>query len=123
FEISKAGAILFNIATIYDRKLHERALAIEYFRRYLEATDAEPEFARRATERLSALKAEEAAEAQVRSWVRVSPPPPGAPAPPAAVAAATPSRAAPSDGAGLRHAGLIVGGVGLLGVGAGLVLG
>src|SRR5579864_3196237 len=36
YEISGAGAILFNIATIYDRKLHERRLAMEYFRRYLQ---------------------------------------------------------------------------------------
>src|SRR5438132_10258592 len=36
YELSGATAILFNIAAIYDRKLHERALAIEYFRRYLQ---------------------------------------------------------------------------------------
>ena len=41
YEISKAAAILYNIAAIYDRKLHERTLAIEYFRRYLQAPDAE----------------------------------------------------------------------------------
>src|SRR5262249_23203102 len=32
YELSHAAAILFNVAMIYDRKLHERALAMDYFR-------------------------------------------------------------------------------------------
>src|SRR5258706_3153007 len=67
YELSHAAAILFNIAMIYDYRLHERALAIDYFRRYLQAPDAESAFAAKATERLSALKREsekEEAEAE-----------------------------------------------------------
>lgn len=119
YEISKAAAILFNIATIYDRRMHERALAMEYFRRYLQATDADPEFARKATERLSVLKADEAAEAKARSSVHVAVP---APPPPAPAAPAAPVRPT-SDGSGLRRAGIVVGGIGLAGVGAALVVG
>ena len=117
YEAAKAGAILYNIAAIYDRKMHERSLAIEYFRRYLQAPDAEPDFVRKATERLSALKAEVAAEEQARASVHVTalppqpPPPPEAPVPP------------PSNGTGLRIAGVVVGAVGLLGLGGGFVLG
>jgi tetratricopeptide (TPR) repeat protein len=119
YEISKAGAVLYNIATIYDRRMHERALAMEYFRRYLQATDADAEFARRATERLSALKAEEAAEAKMRSAVRVEPPPP-APPPPAPLPPDLPPPSKPSP---LRPAGLVIGAIGLAGVGVGLGLG
>ena len=119
YEISKAGAVLYNIATIYDRRMHERALAMEYFRRYLQATDAEAEFARRATERLSALKAEEAAEAKMRSSVRVEPPPP-APPPPAPL---PPDLPLPSKPSPLRPAGLVIGAIGLGAVGGALILG
>src|SRR3954464_11901786 len=42
YEMSKAGTVLFNVATIYDRKMHERDLAMDYYRRYLRAADAEP---------------------------------------------------------------------------------
>jgi tetratricopeptide (TPR) repeat protein len=122
YEISKAGAILFNIATIYDRRMHERALAMEYLRRYLQATDAEPEFARKATERLSALKIEEAREAQVKSSVQVAPPP-AAPVQPAAPAPALSERAPSTEGSALRPLGLVVGGIGIVGIGSALALG
>jgi tetratricopeptide (TPR) repeat protein len=120
YEISKVGAVLFNIATIYDRKLHERALAMEYFRRYLQATDADPEFARKATERLSALKADDAADAKARSAAPVLPTP--APAPATQAESTAPPRAS-SDGSGLRRGGVVVGIVGLAGVGAALGVG
>jgi hypothetical protein len=58
YELSGAGAILFNVATIYDRKLHERSLAMEYFRRYLQTADAQAAFVQKATDRLSVLRAE-----------------------------------------------------------------
>jgi serine/threonine-protein kinase len=122
YEISKAGAILFNIAAICDHRLHERTLAMEYYRRYLQATDANPEYAKKATERLSALKAEAAAEEKERSSVQVASPP--APAPPS-ISPAPDSGAPPvsGGGSGLRAVGLVVGGIGLAGVGTALVLG
>ena len=121
YELSNAGAILFNIATIYDRKLHERSLAMEYFRRYLQARDAVPDFARKAADRLSELKAEEAAEARARSSVQVTPPPAtsttGATSPP-------PSPPPADTGVSLlKPVGIVLGALGLAGVGTSLALG
>jgi hypothetical protein len=123
YELSHAGAILFNIATIYDRKLRERSLAMEYFRRYLQATDAVPDFARKAAERLSELKEEEAAEARARSSVAVAP----TPATPA-TETDTPSlpESPPPANTGvspLKPLGIVLGAIGLVGVGTSLGLG
>jgi hypothetical protein len=63
YEASNAGVTLLNVATIYDRKLHERALASDYYRRYLRAPDAEPDLVQKANRRLAALKIEEDADA------------------------------------------------------------
>ncbi|HEY2514628.1 MAG TPA: hypothetical protein VGI39_27375 [Polyangiaceae bacterium] len=119
YEISHAGAILYNIATIYDRKLHEHALSMEYYRRYLQATDAEPDFARKATERLSQLKAEAAAEEKMRNSVHVAPQVTTAPAnlPP------QPPAEQPAKSSALGPVGIVVGVVGLAGIGAALGLG
>jgi hypothetical protein len=59
YELSNAGVILLNVATIYDRKLHERDLAADYYRRYLHAPDAEPDLVQKATQRLTTLKQED----------------------------------------------------------------
>jgi hypothetical protein len=121
YEISHAGAILFNIATIYDRKLHERALAMEYFRRYLQATDAVPDFARKAAERLSELKAEDAAEARTRSSVQVT-----APAAAQTIDTTFPTASPPPPETGpspLKPIGIVVGAAGIVGIGTSLVLG
>jgi tetratricopeptide (TPR) repeat protein len=117
YEVSKAPAILFNIAAICDRRLHERKLAMEYYRRYLEANDLDPEFAKKATERLSALKAEMAAEDKARSSVPIQSQPaegPGhdtAPPPP------------PERSNAMLPLGIVVGSVGLAAAGVGLALG
>lgn len=117
YEISHAAAVLYNIAAIYDRKLHERSLAMEYFRRYLQAPDADPEFARKATERLSALKVEATAEEQQRSSMKVANlPPPPTPAP-------SPPPPEEKHGNGLFIAGFVVGGLGVIGAATGLVFG
>src|ERR1700729_920445 len=65
YEISKASETLFNVATIYDRKLNERELAEDYYRRYIRQPDANPDLVRRATERLTTMK-REAQEEQAR---------------------------------------------------------
>jgi tetratricopeptide (TPR) repeat protein len=132
YELSHAGAILFNIAMIYDRRLDEHALAIEFFRRYLQAPDAEAEFVKVATERVSALKH----EADEESARRKAPPPPEPPttAPEAPAAPSSAQDAAPPPpprkesaeraGAGTwRATSLVVGGVGLASLGASVVLG
>jgi hypothetical protein len=133
YNLSPVGAILFNIATLYDRKLHERALAMEYFRRYLQAPDAEASFIQKATERLSVLKAEVDAEERARRALPTATAPTAAPAP--APPAPTPPPVSPpvthdasleetsSGGSGLHAAGLVVGITGIAGVGASMVLG
>ena len=129
YQSAPATPILFNIASIYDRKLHENALASDYYRRYLAAPDADPALVLRASERMAALN-KEAAASKDR-------PAEAARVPPGAQETATPiedrgkPRAAPppvtepSAGAGpsLRVAGLVVGGVGLAGVVVGSALG
>jgi hypothetical protein len=135
YEISKAGVILFNVATIYDRRLRERELAEDYYRRYLGAPDAEPELVKKANDRLTALKKEDADAASAAKAASVAPLPSTAPAPPPAAApapapasspASSPAEAprdASSPGRPLRTAGIVVGAVGIAGVGASLVLG
>jgi tetratricopeptide (TPR) repeat protein len=72
YEISKASDILFNVATIYDRKLHERELAADYYRRYIRTQDPNPDLVKRATERLTGLK-KEAEEEQAKRNAGPSP--------------------------------------------------
>jgi hypothetical protein len=130
YELSGAGAILFNIATIYDRKLHERALAMEYFRRYLQTPDAESAFVQKATERLSVLKAEADEEERSRRVLPSATPGPGAsplspPSPTAQPLPATPPPDVPPPGASKawHTAGIVVGVTGIAGVGASMILG
>ena len=105
YELSSAAVTLLNVATIYDRKLHERALAADYYRRYLAAPDAEPELAKKANARLTALKGE---DVPAPIEVPTSPPSPLSP---------------PVHAAALRTAGIAVTAVGVAAIGAGLVLG
>jgi tetratricopeptide (TPR) repeat protein len=133
YAISNAGVVLFNIATIYDRKLHERELAIEYYRRYLRAPDAEPAQVQKANERLTALKreAEEAPAPPPPATAAPAPAPAPAPSaepappavPPAPSPPAQPAEPRPSTGSTLRTAGVVVGIAGLAGVGASMALG
>jgi hypothetical protein len=118
YEASNAGVTLFNIATIYDRKLHERQLAVEYYRRYLGAPDAEPDLVQKATERLTALKQVEVVPAAPPS-VRPAQMPPVAPASPTMAPDAT----APPHPSSVRTAGYIVVASGLTTFGASMVLG
>jgi hypothetical protein len=125
YELSKAGAILFNIATIYDRKLQERSLAMEYFRRYLQAPDADPEFVQKATQRLRELKAAADEEEKSRAALPVAPVPDTARVPPVTPSppAADSSPAGSSGGSTWRIAGVVVGSTGIVAVGTSLVLG
>jgi hypothetical protein len=136
YEASKAGVILFNVAAIYDRTLHERDLAMEYYRRYLLAPDAEPALAAKANERLTALKHEADVETlpkRVVAPVAAAPAPTQGPTPPAAPEAPATTAPAPatSDHAGgdarsgspLRTAGFVVGATGLVAVGVSMGLG
>ncbi len=129
YELSKSAVVLFNVATIYDRKLHERELAAEYFRRYLHAPDAEPELVQKANERLTTLKKESDAEEAKRAAIAVPVAPltpvaaPLAAAAPAPAAATEPRAESASRGRPLRTAAIVVGAAGVLGLGASAVLG
>jgi hypothetical protein len=129
YELSHAGVVFYNVARIYDLKIHERALAMEYYRRYLGAPDAEPALVEKATERLTLLRDEADAEPKAP----LPSPPLEAPAP---TAAPPPSPATPPSAAGdvavqeptsggrpVRTAGIVVAAVGVVGVGTSMVLG
>jgi hypothetical protein len=48
--------VLFNVAQIYDRKVQDRDLALEYYHRYLKSTTTEVDLVRKATERVAELQ-------------------------------------------------------------------
>jgi tetratricopeptide (TPR) repeat protein len=56
YDVAPTGALLYNIAYIYDRELDLPAVAAEYYRRTLESPDVDPGLMRRATSRLEALR-------------------------------------------------------------------
>ncbi len=124
YEASNAAVILLNVATIYDRKLHERELATEYYRRYLRASDAEPDLVQKATERLTALKQatesvpEPPRKAEAESRGALGP----TPTPVSASAAPVDTRP-PSHPRAAATAGIVVGATGLLSIGASMILG
>jgi hypothetical protein len=137
YELTKTTAILYNVAIIYDRSLHEPGLATEYYRRYVEARDATPDLVQRATERIAMLKKEIEEEEAKKVTELAAPPAPAetsqaatpALAPPNAAPVPAPSAEAPaaasagSGGSGLRTVGLVLGGVGLAGIGTSMALG
>lgn len=100
FQIGNDARLLYNIASIYDKKLHDRALAEDFYRRYLTSPTTEPSLVSKATDRLSELKK----EADAEKAAAAPPPPPPAPAP-------KPVEKKPFP---LRETGLIVGGVGFV---------
>jgi tetratricopeptide (TPR) repeat protein len=57
YEISRDARIVFNVAQIYDKKIQDRELAIEFYRRYLKTTTTEADLVKRATDRIAALSA------------------------------------------------------------------
>jgi tetratricopeptide (TPR) repeat protein len=120
YDASNAAVTLLNIATIYDRKLHERDLAGEYYRRYLRAPDAEPDLVQKAAGRLTALKQGEAKPAEPPAGPLRPTPPSMAPMAQATVADAGD---APGRPGALRTAGVILVAAGLTSLGVSLVLG
>jgi len=100
FQTSGDPRLLYNIGSIYDRKLKDRVLAEDFYRRYLTNPNNEPNLVKKATERLGELKAEEDAEKAAAA----PPPPPPPPPPPRPEKKPFP----------LRETGIVVGGVGLV---------
>ncbi len=129
YAAAPAGAILFNIANIYDKKLRDKENAVEYYRRYLASTDTEAELVRRANDRMSALKLEiEAAKAptpkQPEPTSTTTPKTNDGPATTPPSAEQSTSVAINSNqGSGMRAAGIVVGSVGIVLLGVGTAFG
>jgi hypothetical protein len=132
YQMQPSARLLYNVATIYDRKLGERGLGLEHYRRYVNAADAEPELVQKALARMQVLKdlIDKVSAAQApRS------PSPAAETAPAATASATTATATRTDtplgttaqaprGGGMRPlklAGWAAGGVGVASLVAGTV--
>lgn len=56
YALNVDSRILFNVAQIYDKKVQDRDLALEYYRRYLKSTTTEVDLVRKATERVTELQ-------------------------------------------------------------------
>jgi tetratricopeptide (TPR) repeat protein len=140
YELSSAGAALLNVATIYDRRLHDRALAADYYRRYVRAPDADPPLVERANGRLAVLERGDEVdggaqalrrpgEAEPASAIVPAAPMPSAALPPdPPILPAAPAPAPPPDldsrsADAWKTLGLVVGGAGVASVGVSLVLG
>lgn len=120
YEAAPSGSILYNIARIYDLKLADRPLAINFYRRYIADPGAQAELIQVAKERLSELHDADLAASE-----------PADQRPAAAGAKARKERAGGSPRptsevsqkqhgwTPLRWVGLAVGAVGVAGVGVG----
>ncbi|WP_394846803.1 hypothetical protein LZC95_04980 [Pendulispora brunnea] len=108
YRLVPVSEVLFNIASIYDKKVKAPKQALEYYRRYVEAVDAQPDLLAKANARIAALEAASSS-----------------PAPAAATAPAAPESSAeqPASNAwsSLRIAGAVTAGVGAIGLGVGVV--
>jgi tetratricopeptide (TPR) repeat protein len=135
YELDPAPTLLWNIAQAH-RKLGHAERAIFFYRRYLdEAPDAKDrgDVEKRIRELDEQLRREAPAPNPVLSPPPAAPAPPSAPsppsgqspvnAPPTEAVTTAPRTRAPSDGSGLRAAGLVTAGAGVVVVGVGLVFG
>jgi tetratricopeptide (TPR) repeat protein len=118
WQAAPAAALLYNVAHIYDRKLAERELAIDFYRRYITSPDADPAAVARATERIQTLKQQQAEAAAAAA----AKPPPVVTAPPPDPAPAVVAQPAESPPSRRRTVGWILagGGVALLAGGGAL---
>ncbi|WP_394834629.1 soluble NSF attachment family protein [Pendulispora rubella] len=108
YRLVAASDVLFNIASIYDKKLKASKQALEYYHRYLDAADAQPDLIAKANERIAAL---EAANASSAHGSASSPATRESPA----------EQPASSSWSPLRIAGAATAGVGAIGLGVGVV--
>ena len=83
YAAAPSGSILYNIARIYDLKLHNRSLAITFYRRYIGDPGAQTELIETSNQRLRELRnsevaasqsAEDSSVADGRSDLRARPP-------------------------------------------------
>jgi tetratricopeptide (TPR) repeat protein len=94
YRLSPNGALLYNIAYIYDHKLGEVDTAMEFYRRYIRSEDADPDVVQRSTVRLQELKALK--RNTIRKEQRIIPPLDTGPSP-------GPGRIAPQRDNGPQH--------------------
>lgn len=57
-QLRPTATLLYNVAAIYDRRLHDKELAVEYYTKFLKSTDGEPELIEKANRRLIELRTE-----------------------------------------------------------------
>lgn len=118
YKLQPTAAVLYNVAVIYDKKIQEVDLAIEYYRRYIASPDADPKAVQRATARLQALKAEK--EARRQADLSTLPTEPARdPGPPGVSDTVAP----PPPMSGQSVAGYVLVGTGLVGLAGGGVMG
>jgi tetratricopeptide (TPR) repeat protein len=119
-DAAPSADILYNLARIYDIKLDQRERAIDFYRRYIAAPDADAKRVGIATERLARLREVQPGDDASRILAaRSAPDRAAAPAP-------EPRRSAPAadrGASGLQVAGIISGAIGLVGIGFGVGFG
>lgn len=115
---------IYNLARIYDVKLHDRGQAIEFYQQYTQDTGADPDLLQTAEERLARLRELEKVATQPAP-VAPSTATPSASVQPQRRAARAKEPARDHDGGlgGWQVAGLVVGPVGLVGLGLGVGFG
>lgn len=107
YDAAPSGSILYNIARIYDVKLHDRAQALSFYKRYVADPEAQPELIAISNQRLRELS--NPGNVEVAPVVRDAAPRPA----PEAVEQRRGGWSA------LRWTGVAVGAVGLAGIGLG----
>lgn len=117
-QLQPTATLYYNIARIYDTKLNEYELAIEYYRRFVTAPDADPELIGKATARIASLKELQEKQAKEKEAALSAPKkgetkPAPAPLPPVE----------PSPGFPYKTTGIIVGAVGVVGLTLGTIFG
>ncbi len=113
YRLAPAGALLYNLAYIYDKKLEDDDQAIEYYRLYLRADDAEPEIIARAIARIRELQAQQDAKRAAAAHNAGS----------GTGASLPPRRSGGSGMTGTQIAGWTTGGVGVAALVGGIVSG
>jgi tetratricopeptide (TPR) repeat protein len=83
WQLSPEAALLFNVAVIYDQQVRDPDIALEYYRKYVTAPDADPEAVVQATARIEALKAGREQAAAAAATAPAPSPAEPRPAPPA----------------------------------------
>ncbi|AKU95897.1 hypothetical protein AKJ09_02561 [Labilithrix luteola] len=109
YKLVPTAEILYNIASIYEKKLNDPKLAIEYYRRHNAATDAKAELVGKATSRIAALQAQIDNPNGSKSDLKTLPESSG--------------KHESGSGSTLKTIGIVTGTIGIVGLGVGAVTG